>query len=148
MPSVFAAVRFEGYGVPLAWTCQGIAMVASVVLVVSIWSGPARLALRAVALVLAILLFSPHIWYYDLTLLALALAWLWQDGRTQGWLIGDQLLLIFSWILPLLNLLVALTLKWSPGPLYLVAPLILLIRRYIRDKNQDKKMGGIWTNSG
>ena len=82
---------------------------------------------------LAILLFSPHIWYYDLPLLALPLAWFWQDGRTRGWLQGDQLLLILSWTLPLLNFLLV------PGPVYLVAPWILLIRRYIWEKGQEQK---------
>jgi hypothetical protein len=133
MPTVFAAVRLGGYGVAWAWICQGVAMSASLALVVWIWAGSATLTLRSAALVLAILLFSPHIWYYDLPLLALPLAWFWQDGRTRGWLQGDQLLLIVSWTLPLLNFLLV------PGPIYLLAPWILLIRRYIWEKGQEQK---------
>jgi hypothetical protein len=140
MPSVFAAVRCTGQGVTMAWICQGLAIAAAVSLVVWFWSGPASLALRASALVLAILLFSPHIWYYDLTLLALPLAWFWQLGSTRGWLPGEQSLLILSWIMPLLNFLLA------PGPLYLVAPLILLIHRYIWEKNQEQELAGLATS--
>ena len=125
----------------MAWICQGLAMSAAVSLVVWFWAGPASLALRASALVLAILLFSPHIWYYDLTLLALPLAWFWQLGSTRGWLPGEQSLLILSWIMPLLNFLLV------PGPFYLVAPLILLIHRYIWEKDQEQELAGLATIS-
>jgi hypothetical protein len=51
-------------------------MVGGVVLVVWMWAKRTSWAVRNSALVLAILLFSPHIWYYDVVLLALTLAWL------------------------------------------------------------------------
>lgn len=132
MPSIFAAVRLAGYGVMKAWICQGLAMLAAVALVVWFWSGQATLPLRATALVLAILLFSPHIWHYDLTILALPLAWFWQLGNTKGWLPNEQLLLLLSWMLPLLNFL------FLPGPIFLVAPLFLLIHRYMWEKEQKQ----------
>jgi hypothetical protein len=135
MPSVFAAVRCAGQGVGLAWIFQGLAMSLAVTLVVWFWFGPAILPLRAAALVLATLLFSPHIWYYDLTLLALPLAWFWQLGSTRGWLPGEQSLLILSWIMPLLNFLLV------PGPIYLVVPLILLFHRYTWEKDQQQTFG-------
>ena len=140
MPSVFAAVRLGGHGVAMAWACHAVAMLAAVALVVWIWSGPASPAIRAAALVLAILLFSPHIWYYDLTLLALALAWLWWEGYTKGWLPGEQMLLIWSWIIPLMSFSLSVDFKWPHGPLYLVLPLILVVRRYFWEKSQKLEL--------
>jgi len=131
MPSVYAASRMAGYGLPLAWLFHGLAMLVALTLVLWIWSRPTSPAIRATALVLAILVFSPHIWYYDLTLLALPLAWLWQEGRTRGWLPWEQVLLICSWMSPLVSFCLAVDLKFPHGPLFLVLPLILLGRRYI-----------------
>ncbi len=130
MPSVFAAARLAGAGITAAWLWHGLAMLAAVALVIRFWAGAARSAVRSATLVLAILLFSPHLWYYDLTLLALPLAWLWQEGRATGWLPGEQMLLVVSWMLPLLSFHMMVDLKWVHGPLYLVLPLIMVFRRH------------------
>jgi hypothetical protein len=137
MPSVFAAARLTGFDLRWAWTFQGILMLAAVALVVWLWSGSASPALKASGLVLAILLFSPHLWYYDLTLLALALAWFWQEGRRSGWILADQVLLLVSWFAPLVTFHLAVDLTWPLGPLYLAPSLILLFKRYHREKNDQ-----------
>jgi len=140
MPSIFAAARLSGLEVATAWIFHGVVMLAAVALVVWLWSGPASPAIRASALVLAILLFSPHIWYYDLTLLALPLAWLWREGRTKGWLPREQLLLLASWAIPIVSFSMAVDLKWPHGPLYLVGPLILVVQRYYWERHQPPKL--------
>ena len=140
MPSVFAAARLAGLELAAAWIFHGVAMLAAVALVVWLWSSPASPAIKAAALVLAILLFSPHIWYYDLTLLALPLAWLWWEGRTKGWLPWEQALLLLSWLMPLVSFFTGVDLKWPHGPLFLVAPLILVVRRYYWERHQSPKL--------
>ncbi len=136
MPSIFAAVRAAGYGVSAAWICHGVGMLAAVGFLVWVWRGPASPATRSSALALAILLFSPHLWYYDLTLLALPLAWLWWEGQTSGWLGWERLLLILSWVMPLLIFWATVGLEWPHGPLYLVLPLIMVVRRFLAERRQ------------
>ncbi len=136
MPTIFAAARLAGGGVPVAWSLQGLGMLAAVALVVWLWGVRASAALRAAALVIGTLLFSPQIWYYDLTVLAVPLAWLWWEGHTRGWLPLEQLLLLLSWLMPLVNFLLEVSLRWPIGPLYLIPPSILVIRRYCMENRQ------------
>ena len=79
--SVFAAVRLWGGGVALAYVAQGVAAVAAVF---ALW----RLArarffgeAEAPAIVCAALLVSPYFLDYDLTLIAIPLAWLARRAR-------------------------------------------------------------------
>jgi alpha-1,2-mannosyltransferase len=129
MPSIFAAVRLAGHGPAAAWLVHGSGMAAAIAILASIWLRPAPPADRALALVIATLLFSPHIWYYDLTLLTVPLAWLWWDGCSFGWFPGEQLLLLLSWAMPLVNFLLAVGWHWPVGPLYVCLPLLILLRR-------------------
>ncbi len=136
MPTLFAAVRLAGFGVPAAWAFQGLGMLAAVALVVWLWRGRASFGVRAAALACAILLFSPHIWFYDLPVLGLALAWLGWEGHTRGWLPQEQLLLLSAWFLPFVSFLLAVSFKFPNGSLYLIPSLILVIRRYQWEKRQ------------
>jgi alpha-1,2-mannosyltransferase len=129
MPSIFAAVRLAGHGPVAAWLFHGVGMAVAVAILASIWLRPAPPPDRALALVIAILLFSPHIWYYDLTLLAVPLAWLWWDGCSSGWFPGEQFLLLLSWAMPLVNFSLAVGWHWPVGPLYVCLPLLILFRR-------------------
>jgi hypothetical protein len=135
MPTVFAAVRLAGFGVPAAWVGQSLAMAAAVILVVWLWRAPASPAVRASGLIMGILLFSPHIWYYDLPLLAIPLAWLWWEGHRHGWLPLEQMLLFWSWFLPLVSFFLSVELKWPTGPLYLIPLLVLVLRRFHRERH-------------
>jgi alpha-1,2-mannosyltransferase len=139
MPSAFAAIRLVGGGVAAAWICQGVAMLVAIILVARIWSSPASQVSRVTALVLAILLFSPHIFYYDLTILALPLAWFWWEGTTVGWLPWEKELLIMSWGMPLVSAVLSYRLNVPIGPFYLVLPLILLLRRYSWEQHKKPK---------
>lgn len=142
MVSVFAVVRLAGWAASTAWIFQGAAMLAAVVLVVWTWSGPASLLVKGAGLVVAILLFSPHIWYYDLTLLAIPLAGFWWQGLTKGWLPWEKMLLILSWIMPALGWFLSMEIRCTQGPLYLVPLTILLIRRYFWEQGQGWESGG------
>lgn len=136
MPSIFSAGRLAGLSVRVAWGFQGLAMLASVILVGWLWGVKASPALRAAALITGILLFTPHIWFYDTCILAIPLAWIWWEGNTKGWLPLEQFLLLLAWLIPYVNFLILLGLRWPIGPLYLALPLILIIRRYRWEKQQ------------
>jgi hypothetical protein len=146
MPTVFAAVRLAGGGVPAAWVGQGLAMAGAVILVVWLWRAPACPAVRVAGLIMGILLFSPHIWYYDLPLLAIALAWLWWEGYRRGWLPLEQILLFWSWFLPLVSFFLSVYLRWPTGPVYLLPLLILVLRRYRWERHQAAARPGVTVN--
>ena len=59
MPTIFAAARLAGFGVPVAWGLHGLGMLVAVGLVVWLWSVKASAAVRVAALALGTLLFSP-----------------------------------------------------------------------------------------
>jgi hypothetical protein len=91
------------------------------------------LAIRASVLVLAALLFPYYCIIYDLTLLALPLAWLFWEGRVRGWGEGEAILLLFGWIAPLANPIMG-EIKFSIVPLALAGMLIASLLRYRRCK--------------
>jgi hypothetical protein len=75
MTSVFAALRLAGAGTAAALVGQGVVSLAAAAAVVWIGARQASVAARNAALVLGVLLFTPYEFGYDLTLLALPLAW-------------------------------------------------------------------------
>ena len=101
MPTFFAAIRSVGFGVKVAYLVQGAVMLLVVAGVAWVWMRKANLALRGSVLVLGPLLFTPYVFVYDLALLALPLAWLWEDGRVRGRLPGEFILLLCGWLCPL-----------------------------------------------
>ena len=136
MPTIFAAVRLADFGFPVAWGLHGVGMLVAVALVVWLWSVKTSAAVRGAALAIGILLFSPHIWFYDLPILAIALAWLGWEGHTTGWLPLEQLLLLLSWLMPFVGFLLVVSLRLPNGSFYLIPPFILIIRRHRWEKQQ------------
>jgi glycosyl transferase family 87 len=139
MVSLFASILLMKGGPATAWILQGIIMLAAVAVLFWGWRRGAP-PLRKALLVLLTLLFSPHAFYYDLTLLALPLAWIGWQGHTQGWLPGEQTILTLAWLLPFLMIFrfIEINLNLPLSPLILLALVILVLRRQyslVRDQN-------------
>ena len=100
MPTFFAAVLSAGFGVKSAFLVQGAVMLAVAAGVAWVWSQKTSLPKRGAVLVLGTLLFTPYAFVYDLAILALPLAWLWEDGRRRGRWPGELLLLWLGWLTP------------------------------------------------
>ena len=125
MPTFFVAVRAAGGGVTAAYLIQGVVMLAVAAGVAWVWRNPAApLASRGTVLILGILLFTPYEFYYDLAILALALGWLWEEGRRRGRLPGELVLLLSGWLLPAVALIVYKSSNLSHGHLQ-IGPVIL-----------------------
>ena len=129
MPTVFSAVMLSGAGVAAARILQTAAMLTAAGLVVWVWSRGAAPAIRNAMLVLAILLFIPHGYVYDLALLALPLAWLGWEGYTRGWLPGEKTCLFLGWLAPIVLPLLAKATNVQLTPLVLMALMALALRR-------------------
>lgn len=78
--SPYAAMRLLGLPDPAAWDLQIAISAAMAILVAVVWWGRSSVALKSTILIAATLLALPVILFYDLTLAAVALAWLWRES--------------------------------------------------------------------
>jgi arabinofuranan 3-O-arabinosyltransferase len=130
MISGFSATLLTGGNPTIGWILQGLIMVAVVAAVIWVWRAGLPYYLRNSILVVGILLFTPYGYYYDLTLLALPLAWIGWEGCTRRWLPGEQMALGLAWLLPSLMVFYELGGIILPlAPLILITLFCLILRR-------------------
>ena len=133
MPTMYAAACAGGTGTLIAWTLQGIVMLGVIAGIYWVWSGNATVACRSSILILGILLFTRYAFIYDYAILALPLAWLWQEGQTTGWLSLEKPLLLYGWVMPAISCLMLTAAHWPLSVLMLpttIALFILILRRH------------------
>lgn len=127
MQSAYACARLLGADGGLAWAVQGLAMAAAVA---AVWMtrGASELA-RGATLAGATLIATPFLLDYDLTLLALPLAWLFREALRDGFRPWEKLALAAAFILPLAARPLALGAGLPVAPLVILALLVLVVRR-------------------
>jgi alpha-1,2-mannosyltransferase len=124
--SLFRAVVQLGAGVDAAYVVQaGVTLAAAGTLVVVCYRRPA--AITGV-LPLAALLSTPFLLAYDLTLLAIPMAWVVRAARRGGFLPWEKSVLGFAYVVPLLMLLGG-RFDLPLGPLTLLALSAVVLRR-------------------
>jgi alpha-1,2-mannosyltransferase len=141
MPTIYAAARAAGNGTLIAWTLQGIMMLGVMAGVYWVWSGKASAASRASILILGILLVTRYAFIYDYAILAIPLAWLWQEGQTTGWLSLEKPLLLYGWVMPAISSLMLTTVNWPLSVLMLpttIALFILVLRRHYVERGKGQ----------
>ena len=84
LQSVFAMVRCLGGNEQLAWGVQGVAIALVAVMLAVIWRSKARYEMKAAALATGTLLCSPYAYMYDLSVLAIPVAYLVRIGCQDG----------------------------------------------------------------
>jgi hypothetical protein len=145
MPTVYAGVRAAGGSPALAWGLAAVILAGAVAGVARVWSRRAAPATRAAILVVGTLLASRYAFLYDYAILALPLAWLWQAGRSSGWLAGEKPLLLWTWLMPLVSLALMTGLDW-PASLVAVPTLgalfVLILRRHYREARPESRGAG------
>lgn len=135
MITPFSAFLMAGVPFRLALAIQAGVMAAVAFGVYQVWRLYLPMAVRGSALVLGILLFTPHGFPYDLTLLALPLAWLGWEAFTSGCTPGEQVLLSLGWLIPILAPLLG-TVKVQLAPLILAGLFILVLKKAKRRQPQ------------
>jgi hypothetical protein len=133
MQSVFAAVRLLHGSLFAAYAIQAAVAVMACALLLLLARRSARPLTQGVALVSAALLATPFLLDYDLTLLAIPLAWLFSEGRRTGFLAWEKILLLAAFVLPLVSRLVADRLGLPLGPPVLAGIFLLILRRGLRE---------------
>jgi hypothetical protein len=142
IPTFFSTVLSLGYSVREAYAVQAVAMIAALAAVIWTWSRKTSLASRGSVLVLGILLFSPYLILYDYCILALPLAWLWQDGYDHGRLWGERSVLLAAWTMPYLSQLIWYwqiidEAKLQMGPFIICGCLLLALLRQRKEGLDD-----------
>ncbi|BAM87302.1 conserved membrane hypothetical protein [Bradyrhizobium oligotrophicum S58] len=84
LQSLFALVRYFGGSEALGWTFQWVLTAAVAVVLVTLWRSPVRYSLKAAALAVGLLLTTPYLFMYDMTVQAIAVAWLVRLGLNEG----------------------------------------------------------------
>ena len=107
MQSAFAAVRLLHGSVSAAYGVQALVTVAACVALVVLARARAKPEAQGIALASGALIATPFLLDYDLTLLAIPLAWLFGEGRRTGFLPWEKIVLLAAFVLPLVSRLVA-----------------------------------------
>jgi hypothetical protein len=109
---------------PIAWAIQLAAAGAVAAVVCWVWGRPLPHSLKAAALCGAAPMATPFVHGHDLCVLAIAVAFLVKDGLARGFLPGDRLIVLFSWIVMFLGFR-----DFSSGWIPCLALLALVVRR-------------------
>lgn len=128
MASVYAGSRKLGLGSAVAWGLQGLVMAGTAATVARVWHRPGPFAAKAATLATATLLATPFLLDYDLTILAVTLAWIVQDRLDNGFRPYEATFLAACWVFPMLVRLIGLPLGLPIAPFFLIGLLIVAAR--------------------
>ncbi|MCA7937137.1 glycosyltransferase family 87 protein [Burkholderia cepacia] len=128
-PTPFAALRLSGFPVPAALAAQAVIALLAIAATVDVWRRTPDMRLRGAALAVATLLTTPYLWHYELTWLGIAIFCLIAHGLDEGWLPGDQAVIVLAWLLPIFEMLNRLMKLPQIGPIVLLAVLFVVVRR-------------------
>jgi hypothetical protein len=92
--SVFGLLRWAEASASVSWT--GHLVVAAIVAmsVCVVWAKPIPYSLKAAILCIGSVMISPYIFFYDLCILSIAVAFLVRDGMSRGFLPGERTVML------------------------------------------------------
>ena len=138
LASVFSAVLLMGGGPMLGYAVQGIAAVATCVVAARIACKRPGGAGEVSLMVAAVPLCSPYLFDYDLTILALPLAWVFASAQRDGFLAWEKIGLLAAFLVPLLARPIGGAIGVPITPFVAAGLLIVVARRlYMRGQNFD-----------
>jgi len=130
MPTVFSFFRLIGASITVSYAAHIIVAACAIASVWWVWRNYTSLELRGAVLTVATCLVSPYFLEYDLTWLALPIAWLSKHALKYGWLRGEREMMVAAWITPVaMGYISQHFLPINIGPLVLIALLWIVIRR-------------------
>jgi len=134
VPSVFAATLLAGGTAMTATIAQAAVGLMVCTLVVFIWSRPqAPFFVKASTLSVAVVMVTPHIFEYDLTILAIPLAYLAINASKAGrCTLTEQIILSLAWVSPLIISPIAKVTSLQLGPCFFAALLVITLGHFKR----------------
>lgn len=135
MISLFSDIKQLGGSTALAYDIHIIHAAILTALCAHVWLASKDMALRASALVLATLHFSPYMYDYELVWLAIPLILLSLRGIELGWIRFERELLLLAWLFPFIDLTISRTL--GVNLFFIVsAAMATLIVLHLREQEQ------------
>jgi hypothetical protein len=98
LESVYGFLWSAGMSPPIAWALHLTLAGVITAIVCWVWAKPLPHILKAAGLCSAAALATPYVHGHDLCILAIAAAFLVRDALERGFLPGDRLVTLFSWI--------------------------------------------------
>lgn len=135
--SLFSAVRMWGGSVDAAYAAHGTLALLVAAGLVWLWRSAATHELKAAALATGCLLATPYLIDYDLTVLAVAMAFFVRHGLAHGFRDYEITLLAFVWTAPLLARALALE---TGIPLGLIAQAVLFVAIIDRARHEVRSL--------
>jgi alpha-1,2-mannosyltransferase len=129
VPSVFASALLAGAPAIVAAILQAIVGFMVLAVVVFVWSRKKTpFYIKASCLSLAVLMATPHIFEYDLTILAIPLAYLGINAwETRYCTVTEEIVLGLAWISPLILSPIAKATSVQLGPCCFIALLVITL---------------------
>jgi hypothetical protein len=127
--SVFAWARMWGAPIPLAYTLQGVTILAIGAALISLWRSAAPDALKAAGLCVAAILATPYSFDYDMMMLAPAIGFVAMDGFARNFGPWEKTMLAVLWLVPLLARSVTQISLIPIGVPAMLAVFILILQR-------------------
>jgi hypothetical protein len=124
LESVYGFLWSAGTSPPIAWAIHLVVAGAATAFMCWAWAAPLPHTLKAAGLCSAAALVTPYVHGHDLCILAIAAAFLVREGLERGFLPGDRLIILFSWVVVFLSFR-DFTSGWIPC----LALLALTVRR-------------------
>lgn len=135
--SMFSFVRMWGGSIETAYAVHGALALAVAAGLVWLWRSAAAYELKAAALAVGCLLATPYVIDYDLTILAVAIAFFVRHGLARGFRDYEITLLACVWCAPLLARTIALD---AGIPLGLIAQAALFIIIVDRARHEARSL--------
>jgi len=101
LQSMFTCIRWLGGPESLAWAVQGSLTAAIAASLCALWRSRASFEIKAAALAAGAMLATPYLYFYDLVVLAVPMAFLLRSGLQGGFLRGELTALGAAWLMAL-----------------------------------------------
>lgn len=129
--SIFGFIRWTEAAPTVSWAGHLVVAASVAITVGMVWARPIPYSLRAAVLCIGSAMMSPHILFYDLCILSVAVAFFARDGLARGFLPGERTAILIC--------LACLFLVAVPiGPVICVALLFLAARRIAAWRTLDQ----------
>ena len=133
MVSTFSMVRMAGWDASYAYQAQALSTALATIFTLALWADTRTSArVRGASLGIAMLMATPHVFHYDLAILAVPLLLWLKEAESTRWLTGERALLAFSWLAPLILLPINEDYKIGLYPLLFIILQLGLLRRAAR----------------
>jgi alpha-1,2-mannosyltransferase len=145
LQTVFAWARLWGAPLNVAYALQGAVTIGIVAALVMLWRSRASFAMKASAFAIASVLGTPFSVDYDMTILAIAVAYLACDGLERGFAPWQKTTVAALWLIPLIARSIAGATFVPVGALTMLAALAFVVWRAVIETRDETATVSDWT---